>query len=69
MAVPPLGVFDMFSVSIDFLSNSKWDALFHCIAYYYSCANWSSLHDHLRDVPWQDIFTFSASVVASEYFV
>ena len=27
------------SVSIDFLSNSNWDALFHCIAYDYSCAD------------------------------
>ena len=44
------------SVSIDFLSNSKWDALFHCIAYYCSCADWDDRYDHLRDNPWEDIF-------------
>ena len=39
------------SVSIDFPTNSKQDALFHCIAYDYSCADWDGLHDHLRDIP------------------
>ena len=34
-----------------FLSNWKWDAQFHCIAYDYSCADWDSLCDLLRDVP------------------
>ena len=34
------------SVSIDFPSNSKWDALFHCIAYGYSCVDWDGLHDN-----------------------
>ena len=38
------------SVSIDIPSNSKRDALFHCIAYDYSCADWNSLCDNLRDV-------------------
>ena len=28
----------------------KWDDLFYCIAYDYSCADWDSLCDHLRDV-------------------
>ena len=40
------------SVTIDFLSNSKRDALFYCIAYDYSCADWDSLWDHSRDFPW-----------------
>ena len=39
------------SVPIDFPSNSKWDASFHCILYDYSCAVWDGLCDHLRDVP------------------
>ena len=43
-------------VSIDFLTNSQRDALFHRIAYDYSRADWDGLHDHLRDVPWEDIF-------------
>ena len=55
------------SVSIDFLSNSQWDARFHCIAYDYSCADWDRLCDHLRDVPWEDIFKLSASTAASEF--
>ena len=41
MAFPPLGNSDhvVVSVSIDFPSNSQWDALFHSIAYGYSCAD------------------------------
>ena len=45
MALPPLGNFDVIvSVSIDFSSNSKWDAPFHGIAYDYSGADWDGLH-------------------------
>ena len=33
------------------LQHSKRDALFHRIAYGYSCADWDGLHDYLRDVP------------------
>ena len=41
MAFPPLGNSDhvVFSVSIDFPSNSQQGALFHCIAYEYSHAD------------------------------
>ena len=57
------------SVSMDFLSNSKQDLLFHCIACSYYCADRDSHHDHLRDVPWKDIFKLSASAApASEFF-
>ena len=58
MAFPPLRNSDhvVVSVSIDFPSNSQWDALFHCIAYDYSRADWGGLCDHLRDVLWEDIF-------------
>ena len=67
MTFLPLENFDyiVVSVSIDFPINSKQDALFHCIAYDYSCADWDGLHNHLRDVPWQDIFKLSASAAAS----
>ena len=53
MAFPPLGNFDhaVVSVSINFPTNSQRDALFHCIAYDHSHANWNGLRDHLRDVP------------------
>ena len=58
MAFPPMGNSDhvVVSVSIDFPSNSQQDAPFHRIAYDYSCADWDGLQDHLRDVPWEDIF-------------
>ena len=55
------------SVSIDFPANSQWDALLHHIAYGYSQADWDGLCDHLRDVPWEDIFILSASAAASEF--
>ena len=55
------------SVSIDFLSNSNRDTLFHRIAYDYSRAQWASLCDDLRDVPWEDIFKLSTSAAASEF--
>ena len=69
MAFPSLGNSDhvVVSVSIDFPSISQQDALFHCIAYDYSCADRDGLCDHLRDVLWEDIFKLSASVVASEF--
>ena len=65
---PPLGNSDqvVVSVSIDFPSNSQWDAPFHRIAYDYFCADWDGLRDHLRDVPWEDIFKLGASA-ASEF--
>ena len=35
--------------------------------YNYSLADWDGLRDHLRDVPWEDIFKLSASAAASEF--
>ena len=69
MAFPPLGNSDhvVVSVSIDFPTNSQQDAPFHCIAYDYSRADWDGLRDHLRDVPWEDIFKLGASAAASEF--
>ena len=69
MAFPPLKNSDhvVVSVSIDFPSNSQQDALFHRIAYDYSHADWDGLCDHLRDVPWEDIFKLGASAAASEF--
>ena len=40
---------------------------FIAIAYDFSCADWDGLRDHLRDVPWGDIFKLGASVSASEF--
>ena len=69
MTFPPLGNSDhiVVSVSIDFPSNSQRDAPFHRIAYDYSRADWDGLRDHLRDVPWEDIFKLGASAAASEF--
>ena len=69
MAFPPLGNSDhvVVSVSIDFPINSKQDAPFHRVAYDYSRADWDGLRDHLRNVPWEDIFKLSASAAASEF--
>ena len=55
------------SVSIVFPINSKQDTPSHHMAYDYSRADWGGLHDHLRDVPWEDIFKLSASAAASEF--
>ena len=57
MAFPPLRNSDhvAVSVSIDFPSNSQWNTLFHHIAYDYSCTDWNSLCDHLRDAPWENM--------------
>ena len=69
MAFPSLGNSDhvVVSVSIDFPSNSQRDAPFYCIAYDYTCADWNGLCDHLRDVPWENIFQLDASAAASEF--
>ena len=67
MVFRPLGNSDhvVVSVSIDFLTNSKQDVPFHRIAY--SRADWEGLRDHLRDVPWENIFKLSASAAASKF--
>ena len=69
VAFRPLEISDhvAVSVSIDFPTNSQRDALFHRITYDYSCADWDGLHDHLRDVPWEDIFKLGASGAAIEF--
>ena len=37
------------------------------MAYDYSRVQWDGLCDHLRDVPWEDIFKLSASAAANEF--
>ena len=32
-----------------------------------SRADWDSLRDHLRDIPWENIFKFGASAAAREF--
>ena len=69
MTFPPLGNSDhvVVSVSIEFPLNSQRDVPFHHTAYDYSLADWDSLYDHLRGVPWEDIFKFGASSAASKF--
>ena len=69
MALLPFGNSDhvVASVSIDFPTNLKQDAPFHRIAYDYSRADWDGFRDHLRDVPWEDIFKLGASVAATGF--
>ena len=69
MAFPLLGNSDhvVASVCIDFLINSKQDALVHCIACEYSHADCDGLRDHMRDVQLEDIFKLSASAATSEF--
>ena len=49
------------------LSNSQRDATFNRIAYDYSRADGDRLCNHLRDVPWKDIFKLGAFPAASEF--
>ena len=69
MAFPPLGNSDhvVVSVSIDFPTNSQWNAPFYYIAYDYSRDDSDGVCDHLRDIPWEDIFKLAASAAASEF--
>ena len=69
MVFPPLWNSDRVAVpvSITFPPNSKVHDEFYHMAYDYSRANWDGLRDHLRDIPWEDIFKFSASAAASEF--
>ena len=69
MAFSPLGNYDHFvvSISIDSPWNSQCDAPFYPIVYDYSHADWDSLRDHLRDVPWEGVFRLSVSGAVSEF--
>ena len=71
MLFPPLGNCDhlVVLVSIDFPPNLKGHAPFHRIAYDYPRSDKDGLRDHLRDVPWDNIFTtVAAAAAASEFF-
>ena len=41
----------------------------HCIAYDYSSTDWDDPRNHLRNVPWEDIFKLGASVLLLVNFV
>ena len=70
MVFPPLenSYHVVVSVSIDFPSNLKRDALFHRIAYDYSSTDWDGFRDQSRDALLEDISKLSASTAASEFY-
>ena len=51
-----------FPLTLQLIHN--WMHPFHRIAYDYSLTDWDGLPDHLRDVPWEDVFKLAASVAA-----
>ena len=69
MTFPPLRNYGhvVVSVCIDFLSNTRCDVLFHCLAYDYYFADWDGLSDRLRNFPSEDVFRLGASAAASEF--
>ena len=44
-----------------------WLSVYHYIGYDYSRVDWDDLLDHLKNVPWKDIFELSASTAAIEF--
>ena len=54
------------SVSIDLQLNSKGDAPFHCMTILVLVGR-VFFHDHLRDVPWEDILKLGTSAAATEF--
>ena len=65
---PPLGRSDHIVVSVDvkFVVKSTNEHPYHRTVYSYSKADWDGLRDHLRDVPWSDIFSHDTTVAAKE---
>ena len=65
---PPLGnSHDAVSVSVDFPSNSKGSALYHCSAFNNSHTDSDGIYNYLRYVPWVDIFKLGASVATVKF--
>ena len=71
MAFPLLGDSNhvVISVSIDIPSISvKGNAPLDCITHDYSCDDWNGLHDHLKDILWEDIFVLGDSATVTEFY-
>lgn len=64
---PPLGNSGQSCCNIDFLSNLEGDVHFLLIPFDYYRAYWNGLCNHLRDIPWTNIFKLCACVTASEF--
>ena len=65
---PPLGESDHMVVSVDvkFVVKSTNEHPYHSTIYLYNKVDWDGLSDHLRDVPWLDIFKHDATYAAEE---
>ena len=55
---------EFFLQTLNFPANSKEDEPFHCTIYEY-CHSDCSIRDHLRHVPWDDIFKLKLSAAAT----
>ena len=65
---PSIGKFWYFCLSFLWLSlKLQRDTTFHCTANDYSCDDLDRFCHHLRDTPWKDIFTLSASAAPCEW--
>ena len=54
------------SVDVKFVVTSTNEPPYHRTVYLYSKAEWDGLTDHLRGVPWLDIFKHDATYAAKE---
>ena len=69
MAFPPLVNSDhVVSVSIDFSINPKWDTPFPSMVSDHSRDDWDGICDHLRNVPWEDIFKACVRYFLSNFY-
>ena len=58
----------LFSFPLTFLpSNAKGDAPFYHKPHDYSHDDWDDIHDHLRDVPWENVFKLGTFSAATEF--
>ena len=58
----------LFSFPLTFLpSNPKGDAPFYHKPHDYSHDDWDDIHDHLRDVPWENVFKLGIFSAATEF--
>ena len=69
MVFSPLRNSDHVSVSfsIDSPLNSTGDAPFHRSAFDYSRVDWDGLRDHLRDIPYEEIFKLGAFAAGGRF--
>lgn len=67
--LPALGSSDhcVVAVTVDFMVQNKKDAPFHRTVFDYSRADWDGFRDHLRDIPWDNIFEQGVSLAATEF--